>query len=51
MPDIKKPDYREIRCGHCLRLLARAVSVTVLRSKCPRCKTLNHFDVPPSSPA
>ncbi|WP_173084457.1 Com family DNA-binding transcriptional regulator [Fundidesulfovibrio magnetotacticus] len=32
---------REIRCGHCKRLLAKG-SVVEIEIKCPRCQTLNH---------
>ncbi|AVD91110.1 Com family DNA-binding transcriptional regulator [Pseudomonas sp. SWI36] len=32
---------RDIRCGKCNRLLARAVGVTQLQIKCSRCGTLN----------
>ncbi|WP_459932170.1 Com family DNA-binding transcriptional regulator [Fundidesulfovibrio butyratiphilus] len=31
---------REIRCGHCKRLLAKG-SVVEIEIKCPRCNTLN----------
>ncbi|WP_288463147.1 Com family DNA-binding transcriptional regulator [uncultured Pseudomonas sp.] len=33
---------RDIRCGNCNRLLARAAGVTLLQIKCSRCGTLNH---------
>ncbi|WP_251962403.1 Com family DNA-binding transcriptional regulator [Pseudomonas sp. Marseille-Q5299] len=33
---------RDIRCGKCNRLLARAGGVTQLQIKCSRCGTLNH---------
>ncbi|NIF28357.1 Com family DNA-binding transcriptional regulator [Pantoea sp. Tr-811] len=33
---------RDIRCGKCNRLLARAAGVTQLQIKCSRCGTLNH---------
>lgn len=33
---------RDIRCGNCKRLLARASGVAQLQIKCSRCGTLNH---------
>ncbi|MFJ2526222.1 MAG: Com family DNA-binding transcriptional regulator [Pseudomonas capeferrum] len=33
---------RDIRCGKCNRLLARAGGVTQLQIKCSRCGALNH---------
>ncbi|WP_449433417.1 Com family DNA-binding transcriptional regulator [Pseudomonas putida] len=33
---------RDIRCGNCKRLLARAGGVAQLQIKCSRCGTLNH---------
>ncbi|WP_317662891.1 Com family DNA-binding transcriptional regulator [Pseudomonas sp. KU43P] len=33
---------RDIRCGNCNRLLARAGGVAQLQIKCSRCGTLNH---------
>lgn len=33
---------KEIRCGRCRRLLARAKHFNELEVKCPRCNTLNH---------
>ncbi|AXS87148.1 Com family DNA-binding transcriptional regulator [Pseudomonas aeruginosa] len=32
---------KEIRCGSCSRLLARAAGAYSLQIKCPRCRTLN----------
>lgn len=32
---------REVRCGHCRRLLAKGEALD-LTIKCPRCGTLNH---------
>ncbi|EIG4756814.1 Com family DNA-binding transcriptional regulator [Escherichia coli] len=37
--------YRNIRCRHCNKLLARA-SFSYLEVKCPRCKTLNQITSP-----
>lgn len=34
--------YREYRCGHCGKLLARG-SGGLLQIKCHRCKTLNSY--------
>ena len=33
---------KDIRCGNCNRLLARAAGLTQLQIKCSRCGTLNH---------
>ncbi|NHR08028.1 Com family DNA-binding transcriptional regulator [Chromobacterium haemolyticum] len=33
---------KEIRCGQCGRKLAEGAYLT-LNIKCPRCRTLNHF--------
>ncbi|WP_438279691.1 Com family DNA-binding transcriptional regulator [Pseudomonas alabamensis] len=33
---------KDVRCGNCNRLLARAAGVTQLQIKCSRCGTLNH---------
>lgn len=33
---------KDIRCGNCKRLLARAEGITQLQIKCSRCGTLNH---------
>ncbi len=40
---------KDLRCGHCARLLARTGDFTELQIKCPRCGTLNHAKA--SSPA
>ncbi|NIF27004.1 Com family DNA-binding transcriptional regulator [Pantoea sp. Tr-811] len=32
---------RDIRCGKCNRLLARAAGVNQLQIKCSRCRTMN----------
>ncbi|EOT3859594.1 Com family DNA-binding transcriptional regulator, partial [Escherichia coli] len=37
--------YRNIRCRHCNKLLARA-SFSYLEVKCPRSKTLNQITSP-----
>ncbi|WP_076424517.1 Com family DNA-binding transcriptional regulator [Aquipseudomonas alcaligenes] len=34
---------KDIRCGGCDRLLARASRFDSLQIKCPRCRTLNHL--------
>ncbi|WP_084486508.1 Com family DNA-binding transcriptional regulator [Desulfovibrio sp. X2] len=34
-------DEREIRCGHCGKLLARGEVIT-LHIRCPRCRADNH---------
>ncbi|MNM39811.1 Mu-like prophage protein Com [compost metagenome] len=34
---------RNIRCGDCAKLLARAARFDELQIKCPRCGTLNHM--------
>nr|WP_236200235.1 Com family DNA-binding transcriptional regulator [Pseudomonas pseudonitroreducens] len=34
---------KEIRCGGCNRLLARAGLFDQIQIKCPRCRTLNHL--------
>ena len=33
---------KELRCGHCKKLLARTGGFTEFQIKCPRCGTLNH---------
>ncbi|MBF8636059.1 Com family DNA-binding transcriptional regulator [Pseudomonas fulva] len=33
---------KDIRCGNCKRLLARAAGISQLQIKCSRCGTLNH---------
>lgn len=33
---------KDVRCGKCNRLLARAAGVTQLQIKCSRCGALNH---------
>ncbi|WP_080574923.1 zinc finger domain-containing protein [Pseudomonas putida] len=44
---------RDIRCGNCKRLLARAAGITQLQIKCSRCGALNHVRAasPELSPA
>ncbi|HBO4355103.1 TPA: Com family DNA-binding transcriptional regulator [Pseudomonas aeruginosa] len=37
------PRVKDIRCGGCHRLLARAGQFDALEIKCPRCRTLNHL--------
>ena len=34
---------RNLRCGECARLLAKAREFDELQIKCPRCGTLNHL--------
>ncbi|RQB66271.1 Com family DNA-binding transcriptional regulator [Pseudomonas aeruginosa] len=34
---------KEIRCGKCNKLMARAGNYTEIQIKCPRCGSLNHM--------
>lgn len=38
-----QPQYTEVRCGGCSRLLAKAASFTQLQIKCPRCRVMNQI--------
>lgn len=38
---LKMKDKKEIRCGHCNKLLGKGTAHD-LEIKCPRCGTLNH---------
>lgn len=37
------PRVKEIRCGTCQRLLAKAGHFDQLQIKCPRCRAINHL--------
>lgn len=46
---LKMKDKKEIRCGHCNKLLGKGTARD-LEIKCPRCGTLNHVrDIIPCS--
>ncbi|MFK3910046.1 Com family DNA-binding transcriptional regulator [Pseudomonas monteilii] len=42
---------KDVRCGNCNRLLARAAGVTQLQIKCSRCGILNHVRVSSPEPS
>ncbi|HCK7249563.1 TPA: Com family DNA-binding transcriptional regulator [Pseudomonas aeruginosa] len=49
------PSVKDVRCGGCHRLLARAGRYDELQIKCPRCGAINHLraesllNAPPSA--
>ncbi|WP_303877274.1 MULTISPECIES: Com family DNA-binding transcriptional regulator [Desulfovibrio] len=49
---LKMKDKKEIRCGHCNKLLGKGTAHD-LEIKCPRCGTLNHLRdrIPGSEPS
>ncbi|WIX31198.1 Com family DNA-binding transcriptional regulator [Salinicola sp. JS01] len=42
---------KEIRCGGCNRMLARAGQFDIIEIKCPRCRHMNHQRATSSLPS
>jgi len=42
--ETQAPTLKSYRCIHCHRLLMRANCIGIFEIKCPKCKTLNHFE-------